>query len=227
MKIACRIMHHLSRPAPVELCDALATLGAEVRLDYDSHGAWWNARRCWLDGLRDPQATHVLVVHDDAIASPSAAQSIVAAVRHRPKDIISFFAARPELSEALRRDTRWVVFDTYAWGLALCLPRGMVTWFVHWCDERIKPDWRADDTRMLLFAMANNLDILCTAPSLFQHPVGGHGIVTGPNDSSPWVAKHAITDWSGEPLHIAGDRRNYLVSRSSKFIAGPPIGALE
>lgn len=222
MNIACYVMHHPSRPRPTSLLEALAPLAPQLMVDEESRGPWWNARRCWLAGMGDATATHALVVHDDAVAAPGAAESLVAAVAVRPEEIISFHSTRPEILGAATQKRRWLTYDVFCWGLALCMPLGVASDLVQWCDDHIVPDWRADDTRVLLYAQAHARSIWCTVPSLFQHPADGHGVLGNANESSPWLAKRAILDWSGKPLVVPGDRRSYLVSRSKKFVGGKP-----
>jgi FAD/FMN-containing dehydrogenase len=228
MLIAPYIMTHPSRPAPRALSEALHPL-AQVTLSSDraSAGPWANARECWLDGAYDGarrrDVTHVLVCHDDAIPTQGLAESIRSAVAARPHDIISLFSTRSELSEWGPRGYSWIAYSTFCWGLGVVMPVAIARHFVEWCDYHIDPAWRADDTRITLYACANERLIYCTAPSLLQHPEDGHGVGGQTNDISPYVSLCAQT-FGHNTFEYAGDRRNFLLTRRHKFKASSPWG---
>jgi hypothetical protein len=222
--IAARIMHYAgpgARPYPRELVDKLSRFAPKVVCDTAGRGAWATAREGWLSGIRSG-ADWVLVVHDDAVTFPDVARSIEIALADPPGDIISFFSTRPELLEARDAHDHWVAYDVYCWGLALALPRTVAIDFVQWCDANIREDWKADDTRLTLYACEHEDSIFCAAPSLFQHPPEGHGLggTVTVNDSSPWYLPVPLDYYPDRVLCYPGDRDNFLLSRSKKFLPG-------
>ncbi len=233
MKIAVRIMHHLSRPVPAELIRALAPLHAlytdMVFRDAESRGAWWNARQCW--DAYEPDATHVLVVHDDAIPIPGIANVLRDAVAAQPDQILSFYSSQPQFTEhvadARNNGCSWVATVTGCCGLATIMPVAIASEFVAWCDTNIREDWKADDTRIALFAAASMRRIWISLPNVFQHPPDGRGVDGGTNKSSVNFATKSLpihfTPATYKPLgfdEAAREMKLYLRERRSKFKEG-------
>lgn len=142
-------------------------LNCAVSWDDPPVSPWHNARRCWLGCPED--ATHRLLVNDDAVLCPSFYEAVYAAVAARPNGIISFFTVRPEINNAAVAGRPWMVYNRNICGVALCMPRWLIKDFVAWCDENLNPDWHSADTRLLVWAHATGRDILYTVPSLVQH----------------------------------------------------------
>lgn len=237
ISILPRIMHHLSRPWPAALelaLDPLADIEPEVFVDKESRGPWWNARRCWIERegstFDNARPTHILVVHDDAIATPGLAYNVRAALTARPDEIVSFYSSQPQYTSLASRalsvtdKVRWAATDTGCCGLAVCMPIAVADAFVHWCDANIREDWRSDDTRIALFAAALGSRIFHTVPALFQHPPDGAGVDGGANQSAPFVATGPLDGWGIDAVsELIRDTTSarvmelYIRARRSKF----------
>lgn len=222
VEITARIMHHISRPRPEALLKALRPFAPVLSTDAVGRGAWWNARTCWLSGL-ESEASHILVVHDDAIACPGFAAAAQAAIEARPNAIVSFYAQRPEMLIACERGNPWVTFDIFAWGLGLCMPAAWAREFVEWRDRCIDPSRRHDDMSVLLWTLETGRVIHCTAPSLLDQDERCKAVTDGKSNegnTATWFASDGADNinWLGHGLHVSGDRVNFLASRRHHFI---------
>lgn len=255
--IATRVMCHPSRPSPIELARSLCGMSDEQRdklavaagqitglwsadgssvvlmYDLESRGPWWNARRCWRDGAEEHGATHVLVVHDDALPAPEVALTISAAVRAVPDQILSFYSSQPQFTDGLGVATRsghpWIATATGCCGLATLMPVAIARHFVRWCDANVREDWKADDTRIALYAASDLRRIWVSVPNLFQHPPDGHGVDGGANKSSLVFEsdRRPSAQWWSKPAFVLEDEaeahramRLYVKARQSKFNGG-------
>jgi hypothetical protein len=230
MKIRTYIMHHPSRPFPDTLAAIMSTIGhASFATDLESKGAWWNARSCWLEGSKAEHAADwIVVLHDDAEPAPGAAASVesaLAGAQRQNVPIVSFFSCLPQYAQAvpyaLRKGALWVETATGCAGLALAMRPDVAACFVDWCDRYIRDDWKADDTRVALFAAATRIWIRHTAPALFQHPREGAGIEGGKNKGAHHVAKGPLFGWAASGCVRAGTDKEqvmYLRARLSKFV---------
>lgn len=145
-----------------------------LSVDAPRQGCWWNARKCWSMGAAT-DATHVLVVQDDAVLADDFVAGATNAVRARPHDAVSFYSARKEVPAARDAGKPWVALPGSSWlgALAVVLPRQMTAEFVAWADaaevEQAKA-WRYhDDTRLAAYLSATRRRMWVTAPSLVDH----------------------------------------------------------
>lgn len=224
------VMHHPSRSEErvAEIVAALQPLKPEVVTDTFSHGPWWTASECWRAGARSG-GTHVLVVHDDALLCAGFAESALEAMRARPCDVVSFHCQRAEILEASKQGCAWVGFDTFAWGLANCMSVVDAAAFAEWGAQRINPDKRHDDLRLLLWLLeTGDRRYWCTVPSLAQHNPSMVSVTNAghPNmgDTSPLYAEHGLDNAKahfsnpGLSSFIVGrDRAQFLISRRHHF----------
>lgn len=139
--------------------------------DTAKEGVWATARRAWSAGLqtRGSKVTHHLVLQDDAGLCRNFVAHVTAALTARPEHPVSFFANRKTIDEARAVGAHWALIPDGTWGVAPCLPVGLIQPFLSWCEEFIEEDFRHDDTRLSMFCLVHKLPVWCTVPSLVQH----------------------------------------------------------
>lgn len=158
----------------------LAAVGdAEVVIDPDpdaTRSPW----RCYREALeRTPDdATHRVVVQDDATVSRNFRAALDAAVSARPDSVLALFhggSPRENLSRlslAKARGHVWARLNSRRWVpvVALVWPARLVCEVVCWVAEQNYPDaFRADDEIVGRALRALGEPVLACVPSLVQH----------------------------------------------------------
>ena len=178
-KLSVAVMAHPSR---TKWAEALAAkVGAEGIAWEAGEGRWDTGRRAWQ--MYAPDATHHLVLQDDALVSKDLVSGVEAALGCIPAHrlLVSLFYGQPHTgAQALEAKTRameravetnasWIILRSLNWGLGIVLPTAAVPAMVSWCDRQTVP---AYDLRIGLYCR----DVLgwkCwyTWPSLVEHRV--------------------------------------------------------
>lgn len=214
MKISA---HILTIPDRVHLLPKLVWdlgLTANVHTDVKGRGPWWNAKRAWESGLDDNDASHVLVLHDDAVLCSSFVENLEAVLRVHPDKILSLFTTEEPPEGA----PMFITFNTKCWGAGVVMPVELVEDFLQWSQDEVKKSWKADDTRIALFAACRGLRVYCPSPSLVQHNPDVRSSVQDRENSDMqaplFVGGVGVLDWKDETGHFTSDVENFLVSRS-------------
>lgn len=201
--IAHIVQHHPSRT------DLLPRLLPHLRdpiLVVDPGGRLSSAWRCYRLCLRADigDASHLLVIQDDAIPCEGFAEAAEAAVAARPETAVAFFlGGQPRTTAhqatiAMRRREPWAAWSPRDWWptVASCYPAAMARSLAAWVDAR-KPDARGDDAPCGDFFRAHpHLEALVTVPSLVQHPDDAPSLIgrkhmsgKNPGRTAKWLAQ--------------------------------------
>lgn len=177
LNIACRVQHHPSRAHLLpQLLHALDGLGPQVITDPGgrNNGTWRTHRAC-LESV-GPDATHLLVVQDDAQPCDGFAAKIHDAVADHPGKIVCAFA--PGVGNILRLfhraragGDRYLIFPptTFVPLVAVVYPRAHAEAAPRFADARRMSIGRADDAVISTYARANRVPVVATVPCLVEH----------------------------------------------------------
>lgn len=144
-------------------------------------GRWDTGRRAWE--LADPDASHHLVLQDDALPCQDLILGLEMALARIPahRVLISLFFGTPHagaqglsakeraIGRAQQVGASWIILRSLNWGLGIVLPTAVVPNMLDWCDQQTYPEY---DKRVGLYAR----DVLgwktwYTWPSLVEHRV--------------------------------------------------------
>lgn len=180
MKIAYRVQHAAGRDAPLDRL--LAVVGAaEVITDHEAAtdpNPLRNYRRCLsFTG----NATHLVVLQDDAVACPDLVERVPALVAERPDEVISLFVGglpsgtRRMFLKALRDGERWspIYFRDIHHVVALVWPVALANEFLSFIDTERLPGGqvpRSDDAAVGYWARIRKHTFWATVPCLVEHP---------------------------------------------------------
>ncbi|MCC9154142.1 hypothetical protein LZP81_19520 [Streptomyces parvulus] len=155
-RLSTVIMAHPRRRAAAEaLGEAHPALAARVVTDPEPLGppsALRTARLAWRSV--SPDATHHLVLQDDAVLSPDFADTVAALAAARPRDAISLFTewgsrtANAVRAAALLGHAWAPVVDDYLPSVALVLPASLARGFEEYAAAKAAPD-ATDDVTLL------------------------------------------------------------------------------
>ena len=171
----------------------------------DEPGQWSCAREAWQAYGDD--ATHHLVIEDDAVPCAAFSRAVERVVAARPEHALGLWANHRAITDGLARGKTIVRAPRDFCGtVAIVLPVGWVNAFVMWGD---KFPHKAADVPLRNFLTAMDTRLLWTAPSLVEHGE--------PEDSMIWgrkvmpirrVARLFVGDTDLDPLTIewSGDR---------------------
>lgn len=186
-----------------------------IRKDVEYKGPWWNAKRCWMDHMKYPNGTHHIVMQDDALPCFGFEKVAERACRAWPNDPISFFCRLPDHRKLRKGDALSVV--GFCWGVALCLPTGLIPEFLNW-NDRIKDTFQKDDTRLSMWIADTGRRLVCPYPSIVDHnPICDSTITGRRNGHNPGSVLRGCDsiDWSGRTKSVHFDRDKIVLSRSA------------
>lgn len=138
-------------------------------------GEWRNHRRA-LEWCRSQDATHALVLQDDAVPVDGFLDHVQEAARRRPDDLISLYVGtgRPwagsvleAVEEARRSHASWLVADGPVWGVGIVWPVSCINDFLSWSElwrHRLPYDQRAH-----AWSQVTGRRCYYTWPSLVNH----------------------------------------------------------
>ncbi len=205
--IQCRIQAHPSRAHCHErLARLLAPLPTDVLVhSSDPPDPWANYRRC-LDYHGD--ASHLVVVQDDAIPAQGFADAAVRiAERHPDSPVCLFLGSLPAATASLVRrakpDVRYVPLTVSSFMPLVCVlwPAKVAHRFLDWSSTAGRMT-RADDGNAARWLRATRTQVWVSVPSIVQHD-DGEPSVKGGRDHKPWAEK-----WR-QALLLAEDAAQY------------------
>jgi hypothetical protein len=184
---------------------------------YDRVGDRWEtgsrAICAYLDG--SPDATHHVVVQDDALLSYHFVEGVERALEHVPADApASFYIGRarphgPAVARAVHRAQRsgshWLVTRGPIWGPCIAMPTVEIPDALKWCGRLDIPNY---DTRLMMYFADRGTPCWYTVPTLVDHRVGAENpsLVPGRSAGATRVAHAPIgdddpreIDWSTAP----------------------------
>lgn len=180
MKLATIVQHHPAREHLLE--DLLARLpaGAIVVTDPAPDDPISNPMRCYRACIEQipADATHALIVQDDAIPHNDFPTVVGRCVEARPDRIIAYFvASHPvrgarKMLEAYGAGAAWSeLFSTeFLPVIATSWPADLAREFLAWSDAHGRPGSRSDDGQAGRFIRNRSIRPLATIPSLVEHP---------------------------------------------------------
>jgi hypothetical protein len=193
MRIHYRIQHSAGRNFPLQrLLDRLPP-AVQVVTDEEAF-ADPNPLRNYLRCLSDPpaDATHLLVIQDDAYPCESFAGRLAEAVSERPDDVLSLFVGgltsrtKRDFLLALKNRERWspIYFRDIHHVVALVWPVGLAREFVEWFPTAKVPGGKnpkSDDAAVGFWARTRRprLQVWAHVPCLVQHPDDLPSVVQG------------------------------------------------
>jgi hypothetical protein len=171
--VSVAIMAHPRRAAFVPELEAALDRPATVVWDDGSDSRWGTGRRALL--AYDPDATHHLVIQDDAVIPRDLVAGVEAALAHTPGDVpLCLYVGkvrpyREMVTEYVHKaggNTSWLVMDRLNWGVAVVLPVPMVAAVVAAGDAQSIPNY---DSRMSTYFEDNHIPVWYPWPSLVDH----------------------------------------------------------
>jgi hypothetical protein len=170
------VQHHPSR---ADLLPRLTARLTDPLIVTDPGGsvssAWRTYRLCLRAAPAD--ATHVLIVQDDAEVCDHFEEAVTAAIEACEDACISF-CTTPQcrrtmaaMTQAMKKREPWAAWDRADFWPVVCssYPVAVARAAADWVD-RHKPDTRNDDAPMGEFLRASGACAVATVPSLAQHP---------------------------------------------------------
>lgn len=153
-------------------------MGADVPVVWDERSDRWDTgRRAML--AYDPEATHHIVVQDDAILPRDFLPGVQAAVAHVPDNPVCLYTGRVRpnhifvehmVRRAQAEGAHWIVFDGPWWGPAVVVPTHYIDEMVAWADRLTHI--ANYDRRMSRFFLDRGVDCYYSVPSLVSHRDG-------------------------------------------------------
>jgi FAD/FMN-containing dehydrogenase len=179
VRLSVAVQHHPSREHLLPALVAALGPGTEVVSDPDPLGPRSALRtyRLALAGT-PPEATHRLVVQDDAQPAADWRARAEAAIAERPEELIAFFVPgagrqrdamlsaehRGEAWARLARDGQWTPT------VALCWPVAEAADFLAWSEETFPGPQESDDSIVGAWVRKRKRWVWATVPSCIEHP---------------------------------------------------------
>ncbi len=185
-KLSVSVMAHSSRAHLIP--ELVQRLGIGVdRVTWDRIANRWDTgRRAWE--AYDPDATHHMVLQDDAVVTRDLIPALEEALDHIPRNAIAspyIGTRRPQPQKVIRAITAareaqasWIVMGSLNWGVGIIIPTHAIEDMLPWCDQQPYPNY---DKRIgQYFLKVKRWPTWCTWPSLVDHrddeeSLCGHG----------------------------------------------------
>jgi hypothetical protein len=157
-----------------------------------------NFRRAMFS--HEPEATHVLIMTDDALPALGFAAAALAIAKLIPEHVVGMFSGRKVQNQAYERGHYLYRARTGLWGVCMMIPVSLVRPFDAWQRSCIAKRYKHDDGRMMHFHLAHQRPIWMTAPSLVEH-IGAPTSLLGQANRNRTAALY-LTDVRGIPWSI-------------------------
>lgn len=173
VRVSTAIMAHPKRAGFVAELETRLDWEATLTWDDGSNSRWGTGRRALLD--YDPEATHHLVVQDDAVIPRDLVAGLESAIAYTPGDVpVCLYIGRVRpyrqlVDQYVARagsDVSWLVMDQLCWGVAVAFPTQIIEDMVAWCDRQSIPNY---DTRMSRWLEREGIATWYPWPSLVDH----------------------------------------------------------
>jgi hypothetical protein len=182
MKLSVAVMAHPSRAESVTRLQRLLDREAPVTWDREND-RWETGRRSLLS--YDQNASHHLVIQDDALPAPDLCAALERWIPTLPKpnnSVICLYAGNIGKFTRIITTARpvppcWLQMSKVQWGVALVIPTGHIESAVAFGDRCAVPNY---DMRISLWAQSKRLPVYYPYPSWVNHEPGpslvkGHG----------------------------------------------------
>lgn len=195
MRVSVAVQHHPDRAHLIDpLLALLDGLDVEIVTDPDPDAKLPSPLRTYTLACKTTpdDATHRLVIQDDALPCQHFASKALAALGERPEDLVAFFApgAAPHRSAILRaihKGETWARLHCLWYPtVALCWPADLARAFAAWAEDELrKPGgepFRGDDGPVGEWCQRiGKREVWATVPSLVQHPDVERSLIGRPN----------------------------------------------
>lgn len=181
----------------------------QIFYDFHRRGVWWNGKRCWQYGAQC-NSTHHMILQDDIYVCKDFARGVLEVIKAVPNDPINLFQMP---RKALDGSKRWGLCESGT-GQAAIIPTRLISKFLDWEKENIKPSFKPYDSRLSLFFHRQKIRFKITMPHLVDHLDTQLRSVIGHKTPYPRVS----TDFMGErsPLDFDwSDTGDYMKSINS------------
>lgn len=209
--ISVAVMAHPKRKAFVP--SLVESLDADVTVAWDEvNDRWDTGRRAMLS--YDPDATHHMVIQDDAIVCRDLVAGVAKALVHVPHEApvgLYVGGVRPwrariqAVVDQADGATSWLTMSRLLWGVGVVVPTEQIPEMVAFCDRRRHE--ANYDLRMAKWFMYRGQRAWYTWPSLVEHR-DSPSLVAGRNGGRHahrflGADRSALDhDWSGEAVHM-------------------------
>jgi hypothetical protein len=160
----------------------------------------WRTHRLCLEQVGD--ASHLLVIQDDAWPCDGFDEAVVSAVEERPEAVVCLFTpgasnALRAFEQARRRGDRWVPWRAgpYVPLVATVYPAEVARAIPAFADSRKIHVGRADDAVIATYVRAHRIPVYCTVPCLVQHRDELPSVMRMPHGRG---ATHRLAAWYRE-----------------------------
>lgn len=173
VRVSAAIMAHPKRAGFVAELEGRLDREAALVWDDGSNSRWGTGRRALLS--YDPEATHHLVVQDDAVVPRDLVAGLEQAIAHTSGDVpVCLYVGRVRpyrqlVDQYVARagsGASWLVMDQLCWGVAIAFPTKIIEDMVAWCDRQTIPNY---DTRMSRWLEGEGIATWYPWPSLVDH----------------------------------------------------------
>jgi hypothetical protein len=196
-----------------------AGVNYSVSADPVGWGCWPSWRKAALVSLRDPAATHHLILGDDMLPCRGFLAAVTGVIAAAPDHWINLFSMRGSQAEARAAGLHWVVSAEGLWGGSYIVPTERLGAFLEWerqvCDPKQK---NLADYRASLYVQLMGQRVWQTAPSLVQH-IEPSGSLVGHNNA------RRVAGWFVDDGSVA-DIDWTLPERPVRDTSGMGIGTL-
>jgi hypothetical protein len=138
----------------------------------DQRAPWWSwSESMWRWGA-EQQASHVVFLQDDAVASPVFWPALRAMVAARPKDVISLHCLHLAAMTLARQGVRWASTADGLVGLGYVFPVHALRAFLAWRPAHLRPGGAqelAEDSHINVWAVCTDRRILHPIPTIVDH----------------------------------------------------------
>lgn len=168
--------------------------------DTDRQGCWPTVRNSWIDGVRDPYATHVFAMQDDVHPCPNFVPALELLIGMRPEAPLALWTARAEFD---RMPGAWVQASFGSSGGGVVMPKAMTAAFLRWNDRWLpesRDDLYPEDWRLAWYFLVSDITLYYTVPGLMNH----YGTVSllGHNAMNKKLLVRRFIGLDGDPLAV-------------------------
>lgn len=159
-------------------------------------------------------ATHHLVLQDDAVLCNHFLEGLLLVLTARPDSIIIPFCFDPLAEFILEEGGHWLP-NCEVGGVAVCFPITLLSHFLTWEQKVFKHSYPADDLRVMVYALFFKRYLINCVPSLVDHgyvpSMIGHHRVSETLTSSCFIGEQdpRSINWSDTTILARGNKAIY------------------
>lgn len=220
--IVSLIVEIVAHPARLSLATRLQKMvqADQVWVDRKPGGIraeWRNHARAWKHAA-ESDATHAVILQDDAVPVTDFRKHVARAAQERPDSLISLYTGnhRPRdedvtraVTQAERLGASWLSAETLFWGVGVLVPTRLISEILESCKDSKLPY----DQRIGLWALKTGSKVLYTHPSLVDHADRATSVAGRKPDQGVRVAhKVGIPSWNDVTVPVESKNQRLLSS---------------